>query len=428
LAKIWITSKPCRTVESAFFLTSISEMFMSQFTILCLASFDKGSDFMRECKREGCRVLLLTSPRTHDAAWPRESIDELYVLRDFDGRWDDNELVNSVSYIARKEAIDAVVALDDYDLEAAGLLRDHLQLRGFGATITRNFRDKLAMRVKAGLGEVRQPDCVHFVNEAHINAFTARVPLPYILKPRGEASAIGVKKITSNEELWKIYEELGDRRSAYLVEQFLPGEIFHVDALTYDGKVVFACVSKYGKPPLDVVHGGGIFTTATVERGSDDEKNTLKANQELLKCLGLRYGASHTEFIKAEQDGELYFMETAARVGGANIVEMVDAATGVNLWTEWAKIEISYGNDTYKAPKITKNYAGIIISLAKQEHPDTTGYDDAEIVWRMHKPHHVGLIVQSGNHERVTELLKHYQHRFYTDFHTSLPAPDKATA
>lgn len=399
-----------------------------EFTILCLASYDKGGEFLRECKRQGCRVLLLTAPRTNNAAWPRESIDEVFVLRDVEGRWDDNELINSVSYVARKEKLDAIVALDDYDLEAAGLLRDHLQIRGFGETVTRNFRDKLAMRRRAWEENVLAPDYVHLVNESQVQAFTMRVPLPYIVKPRGEASAIGVKKVTSHEELWKIYEELGDRRSTYLVEQFLPGDIFHVDSLMYDGKVVFAAVSKYGKPPFEVMHGGGIFTTRIVEHGSSDEKDSLKANETVLKALGLRHGASHTEFIKSHADGKLYFMETAARVGGANIVEMVEAATGVNLWAEWAKIEIAYGTKPYKAPKARKDYAGIIISLSKQEWPDMSTYNDPEIVWRMNKAQHAGVIVRSADYNRITELLDDYQPRFYHDFHMSLPAPDKATS
>lgn len=399
-----------------------------EFTILCLASYDKGSEFLREAKRQGCRVLLLTAPRTNNAAWPRESIDEIYVLRDVDGKWDDTELINSVSYVARKETIDAIVALDDYDLEAAGLLRDHLQIRGFGETITRNFRDKLAMRRRAWDEGVLAPDYVHLVNESQISAFTQRVPLPYIVKPRGEASAIGVKKVTSHEELWKIFEELGDRRSWYLVEQFLPGDIFHVDSLMYEGKVVFASVSKYGKPPFEVMHGGGIFTTRIVEHGSADEKDSLKANEHVLKAMGLRYGASHTEFIKSHADGKMYFMETAARVGGANIVEMVEAGTGVNLWAEWAKIEIAYGSKPYKAPKPKKDYSGIIISLSKQEYPDMSSYNDPEIVWRMNKAQHAGIIVSSSKYDRITELLDAYQQRFYNDFYMSLPAPDKATA
>lgn len=401
-----------------------------QFTILCLASYDKGAEFLRECKRQGCRVLLLTAPRTNDAAWPRESIDEIFVLREVDGKWSDQELMNSVSYVARKEKLDAIVALDDYDLEAAGLLRDHLQIRGIGQTVTRYFRDKLAMRVRAWSEGVLAPDFVHLVNEEQIRAYMQRVPLPWILKPRSEASALGVKKVHSEEELWKIYEELGDKRAQYLVEQFLPGDIYHVDSLSFKGKVAFASVSKYGKPPFEVMHGGGIFTTRTIEPGSAEEQQLLEVNQQVLTAMGLNFGASHTEFIKAHHDGKFYFMETAARVGGANIVELVEAATGINLWAEWAKIEINYGAAPYKAPIVKDKdrfHSGIIVTLAKQEYPDMSTYTEEEIWWRMNKKSHAGLIVRSKKPERIEQLLENYQQRFYNEFHMSLPAPDKPT-
>ncbi len=400
---------------------------MSQFTILCLTSYEKGFEFLRESRTQGCRVLLLTAPRTDDVQWPTDSIDEKYVLREVDGRWDRTELINAVSYVARKERINAIVALDDYDLEAAAILRDHLQIRGIGETTTRYFRDKLAMRTRAGGDGITQPDFVGCLNEAAIGEFIARTPLPWILKPRGEASAIGVKKITSEEQFWQLFEEMGDKRSHYLLEQFIVGDIFHVDALTFAGKVEFAAVHKYGKPPMDLMQGGGVFSTRTIAYGSDDEKKLHAVNKALLKAMGLDFGASHTEFIKGA-DGKFYFMETAARVGGANIVELVEAATGVNLWAEWAKIEINYGVAEYKFAKPRKDYGGLLISLAKQEYPDMSAYTDPEIVWRINKKSHAGLIVRSKSYDRITALLDGYMQRFYNDFYTSMPAPDKATS
>jgi biotin carboxylase len=396
------------------------------FTILCLSSFEKGFEFLRESKRQGCRVLLLTAPRTDNVAWPSE-IDEKYVLPEVDGRWDRTQLINAVSYIARKERINAIVALDDYDLESAAILRDHLQIRGIGETTTRYFRDKLAMRVRAGSKGVREPDFVACVNEATIREYMERVPLPWILKPRGEASAIGVKKITSEEQFWRIFEEMGDKRSQYLLEQFITGDIYHVDALTFGGKIVFAEVHQYGKPPMELMHGGGVFSTRTVERGSQDEKRLLKAGAELLEAMGLDYGASHTEFIKSAADGEFYFMETAARVGGANIMELIECSTGVKMWAEWAKIEINYGSEPYSVPTPRKDYGGLLISLSKQEYPDMSSYNDAEIAWKMEKKSHAGVIVASKQHARITTLLEQYQRRFYEDFYTSMPAPEKAT-
>ena len=135
-------------------------------------------------------------------------------------------------------------------------------------------------------------------------------------------------------------------------------------------------------------------------------------------------GITHTEFIKRRDDGELYFLETAARVGGANIAELVEAAAGINLWAEWAKLELAGKVKPYRLPELRQDYAGIIITLARQESADTTAYDDPEIVWRLDKRHHVGLIVRSDNWQRVNTLFESYTERFQKDFHTSMPVPD----
>ena len=69
-----------------------------------------------------------------------------------------------------------------------------------------------------------------------------------------------------------------------------------------------------------------------------------------------------------------------------------------------------------------------MISLARQQEPDTAAYDDPEIVYRLKKHHHAGLIVRSGSAERVEELLDDYGDRFLTDFYARMDAPDKPTA
>ena len=76
-------------------------------------------------------------------------------------------------------------------------------------------------------------------------------------------------------------------------------------------------------------------------------------NAQLLEAFGLQRGVSHTEFIRAG-DGQIYFLETSARVGGAYIVDVVEAATGVNLWREWAKIEIAGEHGRVRAAGVTR--------------------------------------------------------------------------
>lgn len=395
-------------------------------TVLCIASYEKGAAFMRACKEAGARVLFLTGEKLREADWPWESIDEVFTMPDLYSRED---VIHGVSYLARSEKIDRIVPLDEFDLEMASTLREHLRVPGMGETTVRYFRDKLAMRFKAREAGVPVPDFVPVLNYDDLRAFMADVPAPWILKPRSEASAIGIQKVHESEQLWRTLDDLGDKQSSFLLEQFVPGDVYHVDALVSDREVRFAEAHRYASTPFEVMHSGGVFASRTLDRGSDEAPAVTEMNRQLVEALGLVRGAVHTEFIRGREDGRFYFLETAARVGGANIVEMVEASTGVNLWAEWARLEVADARgEAYAPPEHRQDYAGVLISLARQEWPDLSAYADPEIVWRMDKRHHAGLIVRADSPDRVDHLLGEYTRRFYDDFYTSLPAPDEATA
>lgn len=395
-------------------------------TILCLASYEKGADFLREAKRQGARVLLITTEKLAGAPWPRDAIDELYLMPDLYRR---DDVLNAVSFLARTEHIDRIAALDEFDLEMAAVLREHLRVPGMGETAVRAFRDKLVMREKALAGDVAVPEFIGVVNHARLADWLARVPPPWALKPRTQASAIGIRKLSDANGVWHALDELGDEQSHFLLERFVPGAVLHVDSVVWDGRVVFDECHRYHAPPFDVMHGGGIFCSRTERRDSPLEAELKQANRAVVRALGMSRGALHTEFIRADADDRLYFLETAARVGGANIVEMVEAATGVNLWREWARVEVADAEARgYTPPPARRDYAGVLITLARQERPDTSAYADPEIVWRLDKTHHVGLIVASPDPARVEALLTDYLRRFLTDFHAALPAPARPTA
>ena len=397
----------------------------SPVTILCLASYFKGHDFIRECHRLGARVLLVTRETLRDLDWPRDAIGELLLMPDTTRR---DHMVNGVSWLARRETIDRIVPLDEFDLEMASTLREHTRVPGMGESTVRFFRDKLAMRMQAEERGLLVPEFVSIFNHDRIRDYMRRVPGPWFLKPRHSASAIGIKKISHPDELWPLLDELGDRQSYHLLERYVPGDVFHVDAIAWDGKVVFAEAHGYFHPPFDVYHGGGVFCTRTLERGSDESRTLLGLNARIVEALGMSRGALHTEFIRGRDDGRYYFLETAARVGGANIVALVEAATGLNLWREWARVEVaSATGEEYAVPVGRTDHGGLLISLARQEWPDLSAYADPEISWRLSKRHHAGLVVSSGSHERVEALLAAYMPRFREDFFASLPAPLEAT-
>ncbi len=434
--------------------------------LVCLATYFKGGDFIHECKSLGCNVILVTKEKMLQEDWPHDSLAELIAVPNDAGP---ALMIDLVAFIARKVKPDRVIALEEFDVMTAALIREHFCLPGMSSSMAKTFRDKYRMAEAAKAAGIILPDFVALISPDEVREFIERVPPPWIIKPRSDVSAIGIRKVNDAAEVWRLMDEMNEREnlreraSYYLLAQFIPGEVFHVDSIVGDGHVLFAGANRYGRPPLEVAHGGGAYVSRTVAHRSENEKTLLAINRKLVKALKLDRGAAHAEFIKSDDDGQFYFLEIAARVGGAYIADVLEAATGLNLWREWAKIEIddalisgreqaagagdqvkSQGEfrgrrqeqtagagrkeepGRKKLKPLRNEYAGIVLSLSKQEHPDTSAYDDPEIVYRVKKRHHAGLIVRSPKLERIEQLLQRYVERFADDFVAVVPPLERA--
>ena len=411
-------------------LSTKTSYFMARpLTFLCVSTYFKGNDFLQACKEAGNTVYLLTAKKLEHKPWVRDHIDEFfYVEETEEGTFPMEKVLTGLAYVMRSRPIDRIVALDDFDVEKAALLREHFRIPGMGQTTARYFRDKLAMRIRAAEAGIRVPGFVGLFNDSAINDFIARCPGPWMVKPRSEASATGIKKLHTADELWEAIHGLGDRRHEYLVEQYKPGHVYHIDSLSLNGRVIFSWSSQYLAPPFDVAHGGGIFRSITVPFDSSEAHALETLTVDTLKAFGMQHSASHTEVIRCHDDGQYYFLETSSRVGGAHLADMVDAASGINLWKEWAKMETTVAQGgSYKLPKVRKEYSGIIVSLARQQWPDLGPFNAPEVVWRMQEEYHVGCVVRSTSRERVLELLDDYARLIQSDYHASAPSPDRPT-
>jgi biotin carboxylase len=392
---------------------------------LCLASYEKGHEFLRQCAEMGVKPTLLTLDKLRDAAWPNEVLEELVTMPSGLTR---EQILNTVSWKARSRRFDRIVALDEFDLQTAAEIREHMRIPGMGISTSANFRDKLAMRTSAWEAGFLVPRFCRVLNYDELREYMDSVPAPWLLKPRSEASSLGIRKIEAPEQLWRALDELGDRQSHFLIEEFVPGDIFHVDSIVSEGEVVFSVVHQYGRPPMQVMHEGGVFTTRTVDRNSSDWDELTTLNADLAPSLGMARGVAHAEYIRGHADGRYYFLEIAARVGGAFIADLVEVSTGVNLWREWARLEVAnLRSEAYNPPEIFESYAGSVLCLAHTAEPDTSSFDDPEIVVRIQKHHHAGMIVRSEDPERVRLLLEQYSDEFARRFLATLPPMEGLT-
>jgi biotin carboxylase len=392
---------------------------------LCIASYEKGHDFLRQCAEMGVKPTLLTLDKLRDSPWPYDVLEDLVAMPSGLTR---EQVLNTVSWKARSRLFDRIIALDEFDVQTAAEVREHMRIPGMGITTVANYRDKLAMRTSARDAGFLVPRFCRVLNHDELREYMDSVRAPWLLKPRSEASSLGIRKIEAQEQLWRALDELGDRQSHFLMEEFVPGDIFHVDSIVSERKVVFSVVHQYGSPPMQVMHEGGVFTTRTVDRASPEWEELTPLNAALAPALGMVRGVTHAEFIRGRADGRFYFLEIAARVGGAFIADLVEVSTGLNLWREWARLEVAnLRGETYTPGETFESYAGSVLCLAQTAEPDTTSFNDPEIVVRIEKHHHAGMIVRSEDPERVRLLLERYSEEFARRFLATMPPGEGLT-
>ena len=380
---------------------------MKEKTIVCISCYYKGYDFMDEMHQLGNKVILITSENFKDKNWPWFAISEVYYMQELEPSvWNLDHLIEGFSFLLRTHKIDAVIALDDYDVEKAALVRETFRIPGMGQTTHRYFRDKLAMRQMAKDSGIDAPQFSSIFNDEKVNEFADQNPAPWVLKPRSEASATGIVKIKSKEELWPAIEKLGAERHKFLLESFKPGDVFHVDSLMYNKEILFTSASQYLSPPMEISHEGGVFRTKTLPLYSEEYRALEKANSNILKSFGLVNGVSHTEFIRSKENGKWYFLETSSRVGGAHIPDLVEASTGINLWREWARIENALLKNTkYEIKKSTGFAAGLIVALVKEKVPNYEKFHCDEVEKFLQLDYHIGIVYKSDSKEKIQEKL-----------------------
>lgn len=403
---------------------------MEEKTIVCISCYYKGYDFMDEMKRLGNKIILVTSENLKEKNWPWHAIDEVFYMPELKPSvWNLEHLIQGFSHLMQTRKVDAVVALDDYDVEKAALVRETFRIPGMGQTTHRYFRDKLAMRQKAKDSGINVPEFTAVFNNDEVNQFIEKTPAPWVLKPRSEASASGIKKITTKEQLWEALDALGEERHLFLLESFKPGDVYHVDSLTFNKEIVFTSASKYLAPPMQVSHEGGVFRSKTLGRYSDEFKSLEHINAKVLSSFGLLNGATHTEFIRSKDDGKWYFLETSSRVGGAHIPDLVEASSSINIWREWSKIEDALlKGKPYEVSKPTGYYSGLIVALIKDKEPDYNEFECDEVVKFLPIDYHVGIVYKSNDSAIVQERLDYAAEKIQAGLLNILPPKGKPTS
>ena len=261
-----------------------------------------------------------------------------------------------------------------------------------GETTTRHFRDKLAMRVKAAGRGLPVPAFVHVLNDERLRDFCERVPPPWILKPRHMAGAIGIRKIHGEDEMWAVTEALGDERSYYLLEQFVPGDVYHVDSIVSEREVLVGDPEPVRHAAVRGVALGGVFTTRVLDRVAPRRASCSRSMPRAASALGSRARCVAYRIHPRRRRPVRFSRNVGARRRRAHRRARRSGGRRSTCGPSGRRSRLAGGKSHLHVPPMPRgDYAGLIVSLARQESPDTAAYADPEVVWRLTKPHHAGL-------------------------------------
>jgi hypothetical protein len=219
-------------------------------------------------------------------------------------------------------------------------VREALGLPGMDVGTARNVRDK--SRMKTVLAEAGVPCARHRLVTAPQDAFAfaSTVGFPLVAKPPAGAGAQATYRLDDADALRSWLAAAPPRADAPgLLEEFLVGEEHTFDSVQIGGRTVWASVSDYLPPPLDVLRNPWIQWTVLLPRELDDPRyaEIRTVGPAAVAALGVRDGLTHMEWFR-RPDGSIAVSEVGARPPGAQLSAMLGHVHDVDFHRTWCEL------------------------------------------------------------------------------------------
>ncbi|MDN6968360.1 ATP-grasp domain-containing protein [Oenococcus sp. UCMA 17063] len=258
---------------------------------------------------------------------------ELVKINDW---YNSNQIEQFIFDFSQTRKIDRLVSLREEEVIRISQAREFLNISGLRPSSAVLFRDKHEMKKlmrKNGIKVAEDSKVDSFFEALNFIAKT-HSKYPYILKPIDGASSrdtFVIKNLSSLEQLdYKYFERA-------IMETFVPGDVYHIDALYTQGQLRYMSAAKYIHIPIAFQRGK---STASMFLQSDSEESQemLSFGKKVCMLMPLPENCIiHLETFKNKKG--IYFNEIAVRFGGGKILDTIDREFDFNLLGEYLKAE-----------------------------------------------------------------------------------------
>ena len=302
-------------------------------------------------KKRICVINTVTWLRAPISNWLNDNLDTTLIssyqvdkslLKDinqfiyFEKYNDDEELENLVIKLHQQEKFDLLIALSEKDILRVAKLRELLGIQGQNYFSALLYRDKYIMKQFAKIIGLNVPEFSTFSEPCEFMEKVSKIGFPILIKPLSKSGSEGVQVLKNKEEYDAYLEKKSLWGENYDVEQFILGDMYHVDGIVENNKLKFVSVSKYwnslGKSTtlMESTQNTTItFADFTINK-SDWEFLLLKGEtKKFVEKSNFNNGTIHAEFIISEKDKTPYFIEIASRTGGLMISDTIEKKYGI---------------------------------------------------------------------------------------------------
>lgn len=283
-----------------------------------------------------CQLFLISEKGSKAAA-----ANEGYCTPVLVDRYDGGEFDEALSSTVRS-GCDRIICNSEDDVERVAAVRSRYSIPGMQLPLAQCFRDKYSMKSLFSAASLPDVDFSLVSSERDVTEFFEEHG-PSVLKPRNGAGAFGVHIIRTADDAdgilheQRIREELAKRM--LIMEEYLPGDVYHADALIQDRAPVFISVSRYVHKPCMFKEEN--YGSVMLDNASRKRLEIIELVTRFAKALPERSGVHvlHFEFID-DASGQARCGEVAARVGGGLIKQSIQSAYGFDISEQFVRLEL----------------------------------------------------------------------------------------
>ncbi|MFP7279278.1 ATP-grasp domain-containing protein [Exiguobacterium indicum] len=315
-------------------------------------------NFLKHLKNHNMKKILIIEEGYEEVGGvPEGFFDEMYTVADIANY---KQIEPIVSTLIKVHDISAIIATTENIIAVAGQLRSRFGIKGMQRNQAEAVRNKWIMKEMARQHGIQSPVTKIASSVREFEECIHEIGFPLIIKPIAGWATIKTYKISDMNQFNEFVKDWTSNPQSMLVEEFISGREFHVDSIVSKSNVEFTSVSEYLFNCLDVIENNKPLGSIAYSNHNQQEiVEKLEAfNQSIIQALGITNAVCHAEMFVMD-NGEIYFGEIAARIGGIAVIPPIVLNThGVDLFKAAIDVELGTYQDDNSAA--TDKYTGMI--------------------------------------------------------------------